>query len=226
MATRQFNIFVEGTDDHDLVVALVKQLRTTTPHPTIEKTRTGQTVTTYLVVPATGDIIFISSIGGWDKLGSNQSFSIQKARNSGGKNLIVFDADDNPAQRALILKQRIATDEPTPFLYLFPGPNQVGELENLLFQLVQPAHQRVMKCYDAYERCLQQFKDAAGKVFYDAPSKKRRIYDYVNVMPLTGKEWERHHEKGGQKIFENADIWDLNASAIQPLRAFLNQHLP
>lgn len=226
MATRQFNIFVEGTDDHDLIEVLVTQLRATTPHPTIEKTRKGQDVTTYLVVESTGDVVFISSVGGWENLGSKQSFSIREARDSGGKTLIVFDADDQPARRAETLKQRITTDEPNPFLYLFPGSNQAGELEHLLFQLVQPAHRRVMDCYDAYERCLQQFADAAGAPCYDAPSKKRRIYDYVNVMPLTGKEWERHHKSGGQKIFENPDLWDLNAAAIQPLRDFLNQHLP
>ena len=224
MANRQFNIFVEGTDDHDLVLVLVKQLHATTPHPTKKETRNGQMVTTYLVTEATGDTIFISSIGGWGNLGANQSFSIREARDSGGKNLIVFDADDNPTQRAETLRQRIAADESNPFLFLFPGSNQPGELETLLLQLVQPAHQAVMACYDGYENCLQQLVEN-GQDYYNTPSMKRRIYDYVNVMPLQGDEWERHHKKGGQKIFENPDLWNLDAPAIQPLRAFLVQHL-
>ena len=225
MATRQCNIFVEGTDDHDLILTLVQQLRATVPHPTIGVKREGQMVTTYLVVEATGDVIFISSIGGWKNLGAKQAFSIRQARDAGGKTLIVFDADEKPEERAATLRQQIAADEPNPLLYLLPGPGQAGELENLLFQLVPPTHQPVMQCYDEYEQCLQQLV-ANGSAYYNTPSKKRRIYDYVNVMPLEGEQWRRHHQKGGQKIFENANIWNLNAPAIQPLRDFLNQHLP
>jgi hypothetical protein len=225
MATRQFNIYVEGTDDHDLVLVLVKELRGTSPHPTIKNTREGQMVTTYLIATATGDTILISSIGGWKNLGTKQSVSIQQARDSGGKTLIVFDADEAPTQRYATLKEQIAADEPNPALFLFPGPNQVGELEDLLLQLVQPAHQDVMVCYDGYEQCLQQLV-TNGQDYYNTPSKKRRIYDYVNVMPLAGAEWDRHHKKGGQKIFENPNLWNLNAPAIQPLRDFLASQLP
>ncbi|MBF9223760.1 DUF3226 domain-containing protein [Hymenobacter ruricola] len=225
MATRQFNIYVEGTDDHDLVLVLVQQLRATRPHPTIKNTREGQMVTTYLIADATGDTLLISSIGGWKNLGSKQSFPLRQAHDSGGKTLIVFDADEAPAQRAATLRAQIVADEPAPALFLFPGPDQPSELEDLLLQLVQPAHQPVMLCYDGYEHCLQQLVDN-GQDYYNTPSKKRRIYDYVNVMPLEGAEWERHHKKGGQKIFENANLWDLNAQAIQPLRDFLDRELP
>ncbi|SDY40311.1 DUF3226 domain-containing protein [Hymenobacter psychrophilus] len=224
MANKQFNIYVEGTDDHDLVLVIVKQLRATVPNPNIKITREGQIVTTYLIVEDTADTILISSIGGWANLGKKQSVSIQQARDSGGKTLIVFDADEAPAQRAAILKEQIATDEPAPALFLFPSPNQPGELEDLLLQVVQPAHQAIMTCYDGYEQCLQQLVNN-GQDYYNTPSKKRRIYDYVNVMPLEGAEWDRHHKKGGQKIFENPSLWNLNAPAIQPLRDFLNQHL-
>lgn len=225
MVTRQFNIFVEGTDDHDLILALVRQLRSTARHPTIENTRKGQAVTTYLLLAGGNDVLLISSIGGWDKLGSNQALLIREARDSGGRTLIVFDADDDPAQRAATLRQRVAAEDPAPGLFLLPGPNLPGELETLLMHLVQPAHQAVMTCYDGYEQCLQKLV-VNGQNYYNTPSKRRRIYDYVNVMPLRGKEWERHHEKGGQKIFENTDLWDLHAPAIQPLRDFLDIQLP
>jgi len=225
MATRQFNIFVEGTDDHDLVLVLVKELRSTTRHPTKKNTREGQRVTTYLQVGGSNDEILISSIGGWHKLGADQAFSIQQAADSGGKTLVVFDADEAPAQRAEVLKQAIAACEPAPAIFLLPGSEQVGELEDLLLQLVQPQHQAVMTCYDGYEQCLQGLL-SNEQLYYNTPSKKRRLYDYVNVMPLQGDQWERHHKKGGQKIFENMDIWDLNAPAIQPLRDFLNRYIP
>jgi|GEM_PF-3364511 len=225
MATRQFNIFVEGTDDHDLVLTLVKELRITTQHPVKRNTREGQRVTTYLQVVSSNDDILISSIGGWHKLGSDQAFPIQQAADSGGKTLIVFDADEAPAQRAQVLRQAVAAYEPAPAIFLLPGFEQAGELEDLLLQLVQPQHQAVMTCYDGYEWCLQGLLPN-GQPYYNTPSKKRRLYDYVNVMPLQGDQWERHHRKGGQKIFENTAIWDLNALAIQPLRDFLDQYLP
>lgn len=225
MATRQFNIFVEGTDDHDLVLVLVKQLRATTPHPTMKNTREGQRVTTYLRLAGSDDILMLSSIGGWHKLGKDQEFSIRQATDNGGKTLIVFDADEAPAQRTADLKQRIAAYDLTPAVFLLPGLNQTGELETLLLQLVQPQHQGVMACYDGYEQCLQGLT-IKGQPYYNTPSKKRRLYDYVNVMPIEGDEWDRHHKKGGQKIFENPDLWDLNAPAIQPLRNFLAQQLP
>jgi len=225
MAIRQFNIFVEGTDDHDLILVLVKQLRNIIPHPAKKSIREGQRVTTYLRVNGSDYDILISSIGGWQKLGADQAFSIQQAADNGGKTLIVFDADADPIERAETLKQAITAYEPNPAIFLLPSPQQSGELEDLLLQLVQPQHQAVMTCYDGYEQCLQGLLNT-GQLYYNTPSKKRRLYDYVNVMPLAGDEWERHHKKGGQKIFENTDIWDLNAPAIQPLRDFLNQYLP
>lgn len=224
MATRYFNIFVEGTDDHDLVLVLVKQLRATTPNPTIKNTREGQRVTTYLLLAGSDDVLLISSIGGWQKLGAAQEFSIRQAADTGGKTLIVFDADDLPAQRAETLRQQIIAFDPSPAIFLLPGPGQTGELETLLLRLVPPKHQPVMACYDGYEQCLQGLS-ADGQPYYNTPDKKRRIYDYVNVMPLAGEDYERHHRKGGQKLFDNANLWDLSAPAIEPLRAFLDQNL-
>ena len=224
MATRQFNIFVEGTDDHDLVLVLVKQLRITAPHPIIKATREGQKVTTYLLIVGSDDVVVISSIGGWEQLGKDQAFLIKLARDNNGKTLIVFDADAKPTKRDQELRQRVAAYDLNPAIFLLPGLNQSGELETLLLQLVQPRHQAVMTCYDGYEQCLQGLS-TSGQPYYNTPSKKRRLYDYVNVMPLVGEDWDRHHKKGGQKLFENADLWNLHAPAVQPLRDFLNEHI-
>ena len=240
MASRQFNIFVEGIDDHDLILALVHQLRRAKPHPTIEDSRRGGAVTSYLELQPTGDTLLISSTGGWSKLGRNQAGFIREARDFGGCTLVVFDADydtdgtnstathesGGPVKRRAAILNKLIEFDPNPEIFLFPEPSQPGDLETLLLQLTNPAQQRVMACYDGYELCLQQFVDATGEPSYDAPSKKRRIYDYVNVMRLTGKEWERHHKEGGQKIFENPELWDLDSPAIQPLRNFLNAQLP
>ena len=241
MATRQFNIFVEGNDDHDLILALVQQLKNVRQHPTKPApTRQRDGVTTYLEVVPTGETILIASTGGWSKLGKKQAFFIQQARDFGGRTLVVFDADydtddtegpvkhenGGPLKRRAAIANKLTSFDPNPEVFLFPEPDAPGDLETLLLQLTNPTQQRVMDCYNKYEACLQQFVDASGNPIYDAPSKKRRIYDYVNVMRLTGEEWKRHHQGGGQKIFENQELWDLNAPAIQPLRDFLNAQLP
>lgn len=230
MATRQFNIFVEGNDDHDLVLTLIRQLRAVEQHPT---KASSPRQTTYLEMQPDKEGILISNTGGWSKLGKNQAFFLQDARDSGGQNLVVFDADyDTPehesgghVKRLASLLAKVLPYDPAPAVFLFPQPSRDGDLELLLLQLTQPSQQRVMDCYDGYENCLKQFLGADGKPYYNAPSNKRRLYDYVNVMPLTGEDYERHHRKGGQKLFDNTDLWDLGAPAIQPLRAFLDQYL-
>lgn len=235
MTTRQFNIFVEGMDDHDLLLALVQQLKPVQLHPTKASSRKDGEATTYLQLLPGGDTILIHSTGGWSKLGKKQAFFIREACDFGGRTLVVFDADYNTpeheeggyAQRRAALLNKVAPYDSAPEVYLFPEPNQDGDLEKLLLRLVTPRHQCVMDCYDGYETCLKQYPNETGDgPYYNAPSDKRRLYDYVNVMPLTGDEWKRHHKGGGQKIFENTDLWNLNASAIQPLRDFLTQQLP
>ena len=240
MANQQYNIFVEGLDDHDLILALVQKIKTVQLHPTKESSRKGGNVTSYWELPLTADTLVISSTGGWSKLGKNQAVFVREARDFGGRTLVVFDADydtdstdsttkhesGGPEKRRAAILNKLVEFDPNPEIFLFPAPNQSGDLETLLLQLTSPTQQRVMDCYDSYELCLQQFVDAAGEPYYDAPSKKRRIYDYVNVMKLTGEEWERHHKGSGQKIFDNPALWNLDSPAIQPLRAFLDAQLP
>lgn len=233
MATRQFNVFVEGNDDHDLVLALLQQMRVVGQHPTKPSSRGKGTVATYLEMQPDKDTLLISSTGGWSKLGKNQAFFLRDAVDSGGKNLVIFDADYDTAEhesgghvnRLASLLAKVLPYDPAPAVFLLPQPNRDGDLELLLLQLTHPSQQRVMDCYDGYEDCLKQFLGTDGKPYYNAPSNKRRLYDYVNVMPLTGNDYERHHKNGGQKIFDNADLWNLDAPAVQPLRAFLDQHI-
>jgi hypothetical protein len=220
---------VEGNDDHDLVLTLIRQLRAVEQHPTKASSRQ----TTYLEIQPGKEVILVSSTGGWSKLGKNQAAFLQYAHDSGGRNLIVFDADyDTPehesgghVKRLASLLAKVLPYDPAPAVFLFPQPSRDGDLELLLLQLTQPSQQRVMDCYDGYENCLKQYLGADGRPYYNAPSNKRRLYDYVNVMPLTGTDYERHHKNGGQKLFDNASLWDLSAPAIQPLRDFLDQYI-
>ncbi len=226
---RQFNIFVEGNDDHDLVLALLQELKSVSFDPTKKNKRP----TSYLKMPVTGDTILLLATGGWTKLVESEAL-FRQANDSGGRNLIVFDADFDEAKypngghinRLTSIKATVSIFDLNPAVFLFPQPDEDGNLETLLLRLIQPAHQQVMDCYDGYEACLSKCLDTQGQpMYYDTPSDKRRIYDYVNVLPLSPIERERHQEKGGQKIFENPAWWDLHAPAVQPLRFFLDQYI-
>lgn len=231
MATRQFNILVEGVDDHDLIVALLQQLKEVRPHPSLPSQRDSRKgITTYFELDPTGDIVLITTTGGWTKL-SLAGPILKEAVRSGGRNLIIFDADydqtdyqaGGPVKREAELRRLIAQHDEAPVIYLFPSPAQEGNLETLLLELIPDFHQqRALLCYDAYETCLQQFRDpTTGKQLYVAPLNKRKIYDYVNVLPLLPDERIKHQEQGGQKIFNNPQWWNLNKNIIEPLKQFL-----
>ena len=160
--------------------------------------------------------------------------TLEQAVNSGGRNLVIFDADydqraypdGGPVEREKALRKIISSFDPAPAIYLFPGPTREGNLETLLLELMHPDHTSVLRCYDDYEHCLQGYRDPVSGEPYKAPFDKRRVYDYVNVLPLPPDERERHQERGGQKIFENPRWWVLTHPAIRPLRDFLDQHIP
>lgn len=232
MATKQINIFVEGYDDHDLIVALLYQLKNVRPHPTRLSPR-KQRGTTYLELMPGNITVLIAYTGGWTRLPSFDN-QFREARDSQGRNLIIFDADfdavmypqGGPTKRTAAIRDLIAEFEPSPEIYLFPGPNREGNIETLLLSLIHPTHQCVMDCFDLYDECLAQYSDpATGQRLYYIPSEKRRVYDYVNVLPLSHDERRRHQDEGGQKIFENPEWWNLTAGTILPLRTFLDRYV-
>lgn len=234
MATKQINIFVEGYDDHDLIVALLYQLKQgeIRRHPTrlISKKHRG---TTYLELIPDGTTVLVLATNGWTRL-PEYTVQFREARDTQGNNIIIFDADfdkpeyqeGGPVKRQAALHKLITEFEPAPKIFLFPEPNKEGNIETLLLELIHPNHQQVMNCFDLYDECLAQYlHPTTGQRLYYIPSDKRRVYDYVNVLPLSPDERRRHQDEGGQKIFDNPLWWNLMADVIQPLRTFLNRYV-
>lgn len=162
---------MEGHDDHDLIVALLYELKgkSIRSHPTRlnSKRRRG---TTYLELTADGTTttILVLATGGWTRL-PEYMVQFREAKDAKGHNLIIFDADfarpeypqGGPVERSAALRTLIAAFEPSPELFLLPGPNREGNIETLLLDLIHPNHQQVMDCFDLYDECLAQHKNPA-----------------------------------------------------------------
>ena len=81
-------------------------------------------------------------------------------------------------------------------------------------------HECLLRCFEQYERCVAGHCDAAGKPKYLLPTRKAKIYAYVESIKKSRREAERF--KGGKEFFfDDSRYWDLNSSYLFPLRTFL-----
>ena len=217
------NIFVEGVDDQELVAALLSKLGKVVAWEITGKARQGSTVA--------GAQVFIYQADGWTNLpAKNIKPFLQQDEAVGVRNLIVFDADhpSDPhggftGRKAELHRQ--ATELGLFFdLFLLPVNSADGNLEDLLKDLIHPDHQQVVSCFSNYENCLRGCVSPDG-LPYRIPASKAKIYAYVEAMPLTDEERREHKRRGATKYFGNSAYWNLDAAQVQPLRAFLDQHI-
>ena len=105
-------------------------------------------------------------------------------------------------------------------LFLFPNDKADGDFETLLENIVNKEHECLLRCFEQYERCVAGHCDAAGKPKYLLPTRKAKIYAYVESIKKSRREAERF--KGGKEFFfDDSRYWDLNSSYLFPLRSFL-----
>lgn len=171
--------------------------------------------------------IEVHKVGGWNTIDSpsGEVYRNNMTRNSSGKNFIIFDADADPVQRTkeiLAWKQKYGIDFE---LFLFPNNSDPGTIETLLEGVINPANQCVIDCWHEYERNLEK-QHVAWKTPPQptCPSEKSKIYGYLEALVGTTKT-EKGRIKDQNRDFTVSEHWDLNAKAIQPLKAFLTAHL-
>ena len=166
----------------------------------------------------------VVSAGGYTKL---PLLDLQFKENSeaGGMNLDVFDADFEEngggfVARKSYLQARLAELALEADLFLFPNDKADGDFETLLENIVNKEHECLLRCFEQYERCVAGHCDAAGKPKYLLPTRKAKIYAYVESIKKSRREAERF--KGGKEFFfDDSRYWDLNSSYLFPLRTFL-----
>lgn len=177
-------LFCEGKTDKAFLCAYLKRQFTASFQ---ERSRAKDSSTPSFSLPLAasetttllGQIIAVDGCNNIDK-----DVHINKMRENqqyGGRNLIVFDADqtgrgnNGPAsarQRFQDLRDAKGIDFA---LFLWPNNQDEGDLETMLRLIAQK--QELFSCLDGFERCLQSLAEQ-GLELQNPPSKKSKINSY------------------------------------------------
>lgn len=136
----------------------------------------------------------------------------------GGVNLVVFDADSSHQTRADELQDAAKKASIEFDFFLFPDNQHRGDLEVLLCQLVPEDKKVILNCHDGFVTCLENHQHLSLQL----PLLKSKVFAYLDAL-LPKKK--KNRAKEAERDYRNAAHWDLDAPALEPLRAFLTQHL-
>lgn len=197
-------IFVEGTTDQRLIRQYCQKLQNDN------------------IIDAKLEID-VQSVDGWTTIDSEKGevyINILK-RNSLGINLLIFDADDDPKSRRQKIHSWRSKYGINFELFLFPNNHDVGTVETLLEDVINPENQCVIKCWHQYEEQLcKQTISWKSPQSPTCPSEKSKIYGYLEALVGTTKS-EKEKIKDANRDFTNTNHWNLEADEIQPLKDFL-----
>lgn len=128
------------------------------------------------------------------------------------KVLIVLDANSDYQKRRQetqkILDKGIPDGGNLP-LFLFPDNQSNGALENLLEQIIIPEHKGIFACFEDYKKCLKECGHD-----YTPPGMKGKIFAYTEALGAKEKEHQF-----------DSKYWNFNHHALNPLKAFLTEHI-
>lgn len=171
-------------------------------------------------------VVAIKSCEGYTNI-KKQAYinELQKNTDKGGRNLIVFDADDDcqsRRQELMMIKNEINVDFD---LFLFPNDADQGALENLLERIINPVNQCVMDCWKNYEReldkCSIPWKNPHTPT---TPAYKTKIYAYLEALTGTTKV-EKKRIKEKERDYLDSNLWNLDSEYLNPLKDFLLSHI-
>ncbi len=167
---------------------------------------------------------------GWSNLVSPSTEGVylnEMRKNSadGGVNLVIFDADENPAQRrADILRWKSKHDVDFE-LFLMPDDSSAGALEDLLERIINKDNQPVMDCWDGYEKSISKVElPWRNGEPLTIPAKKTKIYAYLEVL-LGKSKSQKELIKEKSREYDNEYHWNLKSDALTPLSDFLLKNL-
>ena len=164
--------------------------------------------------------------GGYQKLKSEDAIGLMRQNTDmGGINLVIFDADeDTESRRAelLAIKEEFGVEFE---LFLLPNNKDVGALEDLLENIINPNNQPVMDCWQTYEEKLREVRiPSKTPPTLTIPAKKTKIYAYLETL-LGKSRSQKKLIKDANRNYKNTQHWNLDAEYLEPLKEFLQKWL-
>ena len=164
--------------------------------------------------------------GGYQKLKSEDAIGVMRQNTDmGGINLVIFDADeDTESRRAelLAIKEEFGVEFE---LFLLPNNKDVGALEDLLENIINPNNQPVMVCWQTYEEKLREVRiPSKTPPTLTIPAKKTKIYAYLETL-LGKSRSQKKLIKDANRNYKNTQHWNLDAEYLEPLKEFLVKYL-
>ena len=164
--------------------------------------------------------------GGYQKLRKEDAINAMRQNtDAGGKNLVIFDADEDcEARRKELLA--IRDEFGVEFeLFLLPNNKDAGELEDMLEQIINPDNQPVMDCWATYEDELEKVRiPTKTPPTLTIPAKKTKIYAYLETL-LGKTRSQKKLIKDANHDYENTQHWNLDAEYLKPLKEFIDRNL-
>ncbi len=139
---------------------------------------------------------------------------------NGGKNLVIFDADDDVEKRRTELLSWKEKENLDFELFLIPNDKEAGALETLLENIINPNNEPIFKCWDKYESDLGQLKIKGRTTPLTIPGKKAKIYAYLSAL-LGKSDDEQKLAQTEKRDYRNPLHWNLDAEYLEPLKEFL-----
>lgn len=177
----------------------------------------------------TNDKYELMPTGGYKNLmDSTETPNVELLRantDSGGKNLVVFDADtaDNKGGFQKRKKELLARRDELCLdfdLFLWPDNNRDGDVEVLMEDIARKdLYPELFDCYGKYEHCISQRKNEEGNAFYHLPNRKNKLHTYFTSLPIS--KTKRDKAGRGAWLWDDANIWNLDAEVMKPIKDFL-----
>jgi len=211
-------IFVEGDTDVKFIADYIAHI---VPNAEVEVKKSKGTINLNDVPK-----IIIYGLSGWTDI-QNVHTEFKRNTESGGTNLIVFDADSPENEGGFSKRKQEIEDKVKGLSYeifLFPNNQDDGDLEDLLENIINEINIPIFNCWNEFEKCLQDYASKKIGKKLTTPAQKSKIFVYLETL-LGKTNDEKEKIKPSKRDYKNTMHWNLNSEYLSPLKEFLERHL-
>ena len=198
-----FNIFVEGVADARFFKQYIRHVF-------------GEVIADERIV----------TLKGWDNLKTEASAARMRSMSANeGVNLVIVDADKDFLARKDEIAKWQQENEVDFELFILPNNQDMGALEDLLENIINPNNRPIFDCWEDYEEELVKL-NIPGRTPppLTTPAKKTKIYGYLEAL-LGESKSQKEQIKETKRNYEVALHWNLDAKYLEPLKGFLQKWL-